>query len=68
MTHPDESGKLAYSLRNFAKAVDHSEDAIRLQIKAGNLVPVYVNSKPLIPKAEAERWLNSLPQEPKRAS
>lgn len=59
--------KLAYSIPNFAKAVDMSVESVRQQIAAGNLVPSYPNSKPLITRAEGERWLKSLPAE-RRAS
>lgn len=55
--------KLAYSIPNFAKAVDLSVEAVRQQIRDGALVPSYPNSKPLISKAEGERWLASLPSE-----
>jgi hypothetical protein len=55
--------KLAYSIPNFAKAVDMSVEAVRTQIRDGKLVPSYPNSKPLISRLEGERWLQSLPSE-----
>lgn len=56
--------KLAYSIPNFAKAVDLSETTLKLAIDAGELIPVYpAKRKPLITKQEGERWLQSLPAE-----
>lgn len=55
--------KLAYTIPNFANAVDLSTSSIYDAIKAGDLVPVYPNRRPLISKAEGERWLASLPSE-----
>lgn len=55
--------KLAYSIPNFAKAVDMSVEAIRQQIEEGYLIRSYVKSKPLILREEGERWLRSLPSE-----
>lgn len=65
MTHLDQ---LAYSIPNFAKAVDLSVSSIYEAINSNELVPVYpTKRKPLISRAEGERWLQSLPAE-KRAS
>ncbi len=55
--------KLAYSIPNFAKAVDLSVEGVRQHIRDGNLVPSYSKSKPLIMREEGERWLRSLPSE-----
>lgn len=58
--------KLAYSLQNFAQAVDLSDEAIRQAIEDGELVPSYAGrkkSKPLIMREEGLRWLRSLPAE-----
>ena len=55
--------KLAYSLDEFASAVSVHKNTIRNAIDAGDLVPAYVGSKPLITRAEGERWLRSLPAE-----
>lgn len=57
--------QLAYSIPNFAKAVDLSVSLVRQAIDNGDLVPAYVNSKPLITRSEGERWLRSLPAERK---
>lgn len=64
MTNLDQ---LAYSIPNFAKAVDLSVSAIYEAIKANELVPAYPNRKPLITREEGVRWLQSLPAE-RRAS
>lgn len=65
MTDPSPTlDKLAYSIPNFAKAVDLSETTVKLAITTGELVPVYpAKRKPLITKQEGERWLSSLPAE-----
>ena len=55
--------KLAYSIPNFAKAVDMSVEAVRQQIRDGKLVVGYPNSKPIISRTEGERWLKALPSE-----
>jgi hypothetical protein len=55
--------KLAYSIPNFAAAVDLSIEKIRQHINRGELVPSYVDSKPLIMREEGERWLRARPAE-----
>ncbi len=58
--------KLAYSIPNFATAVDLSVDTIRKAIDSGDLIPAYptkAGRKPIITKKELERWLASLPSE-----
>ena len=55
--------KLSYSLRSMADATDLSIDSIRKAIDAGDLVPSYYGTKPLIPRDEALRWLAALPTE-----
>lgn len=60
--------KIAYSLDNFAKAVDLSKEKVRQHIDRGELVPSYVDHKPLIMREEGERWMRSRPTErPERA-
>lgn len=57
--------KLAYSIPNFAKAVDLSVSTIYAAIQANELVPVYpAKRKPIIPREEGLRWLRALPAEP----
>ena len=60
--------KLAYSIPNFAKAVDLSIEKVRQHIARGELVPSYVDSKPLIMREEGERWLRARPAEKETAS
>lgn len=61
--------KLAYSIPNFAKAVDLSIEKVRQHIERGELVPSYVDSKPLITQEEGMRWLRARPAErPERAA
>jgi hypothetical protein len=56
--------KLAYSIPNFAEAVDLSVTTIRLAIDRGELKCGYPTPrKPVITKAEGERWLASLPSD-----
>jgi hypothetical protein len=63
MTDPIKLDKLAYSLQNFAEAVDLSVDKIQQHIRRGELVPSYVDSKPLIMQEEGLRWLRTRPAE-----
>lgn len=55
--------KLAYSIPNFAKAVDLSVEKVRQHLVSGELVASYVDSKPLIMREEGERWLRARPAE-----
>lgn len=55
--------QLAYSIPNFAKAVDVSLEKVRQHIDRGNLVKSYIDSKPVILREEGLRWLRSLPNE-----
>jgi len=62
----DTLDKLAYSIPNFANAVDLSVDTIRKAIDNGDLIPSYptkAGRKPIITKPEGERWLAALPSE-----
>jgi len=64
MTEPLD--KLAYSIPNFAKAVDLSVDTIRKAIDKNDLLVVYpttAGKKPLITRREGERWLDNLPND-----
>lgn len=55
--------KLAYSIPNFAAAVDYSISTIYDEISAGRITPSYANRKPVIPREEGLRWLATLPTE-----
>lgn len=55
--------KLAYSVDEFAELVSLSKSSIQKAIARGELVPAYSGTKPLITRAEGERWLGSLPAE-----
>lgn len=63
MTDSPSLDKLAYSLEEFALVVSLSTEQLRRHIKRNELVPRYSGSKPLITKAEAERFLRALPEE-----
>ncbi|WIE69215.1 hypothetical protein [Curtobacterium sp. MCLR17_054] len=63
---PSCTDRLAYSIPNFANAVDLSVDTIRKAIDNGDLIPSYptkAGRKPIIMQEEGLRWLRSLPQE-----
>lgn len=62
-TQPLVLEKLAYSIPNFATAVDLSVEKVREHIRRGELVVSYVDSKPLIMREEGERWLRARPAE-----
>lgn len=55
--------KLAYSIPELADAVSLSVTSIRDAIDKGDLKPKYPNRKPIIPAAEAQRWLDSMSDE-----
>ena len=63
MSTPVVLDKLAYSIPNFAAAVDLSVEKIRQHIERGELVASYVDSKPLIMQEEGLRWLRARPSE-----
>lgn len=55
--------KLSYSVPSLSGATDLSVDSINKAIKKGDLVANYFGTKPLVTRAEALRWLDSLPTE-----
>lgn len=59
----DRNDRGAFDLPSFAKWVSLSTQQVRNHIEAGDLVPSYSKSKPLITKEEAIRFLRSLPPE-----
>jgi len=61
--------KLAYSIPNFAAAVDLSVDTIRKAIDRNDLIvsyPTVAGKKPIITKKNGELWLDNLPVESPR--
>jgi hypothetical protein len=63
---PECSDQLAYTIDNFARAVDVSDWTIRQAIRSGELVARYPGKKKaLITKIDGQRWLASLPTEPR---
>lgn len=66
---PSCTDRLAYSIPNFARAVDLSVDTIRKAMDNGDLIPSYPTTagrKPIITQEEGLRWLRSLSQESPR--
>lgn len=57
---------LAYSIPDSALVVGYSETTIKDAINKGDLLPSYANTKPVILRTELQRWLESLPHEPRR--
>jgi len=63
----EDQGQLAYWIDHFAAVCDLSGWTIRQAIRRGELVPKYPGKKKaLILREEGERWLQSLPDEPRR--
>ena len=65
----NELEQLAYSIPNFAKAVDLSVDTIRKAIDKNDLLvsyPTTAGRKPIITRKNGEKWLDSLPVESPR--
>ena len=58
-----EIERIAYTLSEFAEATGFGVTSIREAIAAGDLVPSYHKSKPVIEKDEGTRWVKSLPAE-----
>lgn len=55
--------KLAYSLEEFAEAVSLSYAQVLRHIANDELVAKYSGRKPLITRAEGERFLRALPEQ-----
>jgi predicted transcriptional regulator len=56
--------KLAYTFEEAAVQSGYSERTIRNQVRAGNLLARYANSKGVIRHEDLAEWLDSLPAEP----
>jgi hypothetical protein len=66
---PSCTERLAYSIPNFAIAVDVSTDTIYKAIRRNELIlsyPTVAGRKPVVTREEGIRWLRSLPQESPR--
>jgi hypothetical protein len=63
MKTPVSKAPLAYSLTEAAQAVGISVELLKTKIRAGDINPRYVNSKPVIPVTELQAWVDSLPLE-----
>lgn len=59
----NEVQRLAYTVPQLAKALGLSDQQIYNHIKAGDLTPKYSGTKQIIPVAEAQRFINELPDE-----
>lgn len=61
---PQESAQAAsgvFSVNDFCHWASIGRTAVYAEMKAGRLVAKKFGSRTIIPKSEAERWLNSLP-------
>lgn len=54
---------LAYSMKGAAEATGVSVTLLEQFIARGDLIPRYANSKRIIPAAELQAWIDSLPLE-----
>lgn len=57
--------KASYSAEEFAAVVGLSPSAIRTEVREGRIAASFFGPKALIPVAEVDRWLASLPTEKK---
>jgi hypothetical protein len=55
--------KLALTYAEAAQATGYGVSTLNIAVSRGNLVPSYMNSKPVFAIAELERWIASLPNE-----
>lgn len=62
MSDTPQLEKLAYSLEEFAEVVSLSYAQLMRHIARDELVPKYSGRKPLITRAEGQRFLDSLPE------
>lgn len=53
--------KIAFSVENFCSAFSIGRTALYAELKAGRLKALKCGRRTLISRAEAERWLASLP-------
>lgn len=55
----------AYSFDELVEILPMSDEQIRKHERAGHLIPKYSGTKKVYTAAEVDRFLNSLPDEPK---
>ena len=60
--------RIAYEYREAAAAVGISLEKLRQHIARGELVPSYIDSKPVILREELIRWVKDRPAESSRAA
>jgi hypothetical protein len=58
-----EPAKLAFTFEEAAAATGYGKTVIKLAVRDGDITASYANSKPVIRRAELDRWLESLPSE-----
>lgn len=63
MSQEIELTKLAYTKAELAVATGLSIDSVSDAMKRGDLVARYFGTKPIIPVKEAQRWVDSMPEE-----
>lgn len=61
MTAALQRPRLAYSVKQLIEASSLGKNSIYEAIRKGELVAKKKGARTLIPAAEAERWINSLP-------
>jgi hypothetical protein len=61
-----EPSKLAYTVDEAGRATGYSAAFIRAQIRKSHIIARYGNSRPIIPADELRRWVDTLPEEPRK--
>jgi hypothetical protein len=57
------STPISYDIPSAAIATGHSESVIRRAIRAGDLIPRYPTSKPVIRAVDLQAWIDRAPTE-----
>lgn len=55
--------KISYSIEEAVEATGYSKDVIQRAMRAGDLVPRYVNSKPVLLADDLRSWIENAPTE-----
>lgn len=64
-----DKDRISYSVPEAAEATGYSKDVVQRAMRAGDLVPRYVNSKPVILADDLHAWIANAPTEsPKERS